>query len=177
MSGFDKLRDTLIDYNQFKKSNLQFDIMKVLDCDYTEAFSLGKTHCNLLSTWSLLYCQELTKFTYRQFYKECLTKKYCNKEGFFYIDRVDTDAGPGLFTKMKIPCEIIKYDTIPIDLSPDRFFQIAINKKSHFMASASGEDSALYLFDTNDRPYNKELIEALSVKKDKIVWLKEYKPI
>ena len=64
-----------------------------------------------------------------------------------------------------------------MDLSPDRFFQIAINNKSHFMASASGEDSALYLFDTNDRPYNKELIEALSVKNDKIVWLKEYKPI
>lgn len=171
MSGFDKLRDTLIDYNQFKKSNLQFDIMKVLDCDYTEAFELGKTHCNLISTWGLLYCQELTKLDYRHFYKECLIKKYCNKDGYFFIDK------PDIFEKMKIPCEIIKYNTIPMDLSPDRFFQIAINKKSHFMASASGEDSALYLFDTNDRPYNKELIEALSVKKDNITWIKEYKAI
>lgn len=167
--GFDKLKDTLIEYNQFKKSRLQTDIMRATNCNYKTAFNYGESHCNLLSTWALLYCQDIINMSYEEFFETLLKKGYTTVEGWLQIDK------PELFKKLNINCEIIKHNTIPSDLSPGKFYQIAINDKHHFMAAATSDDSNLYLFDTNDRPYGAEFIKALSVKKDKITWIKQFK--
>jgi hypothetical protein len=166
--GFMTLKALLVDYNQFKKSKLQAEIMKALKCDYKTAYDLGVTHCNMLSTWALLIAIEAYNKSYGVFFKDCLKKGYCNKEGYFSIDK------PELFEKLGIKCKITKYDTIPEDLGPNQFYQIAVNGKHHFMASATADDGNIFLFDTNDRPYGAELIEALSVKGDRIDWLKRY---
>jgi hypothetical protein len=164
--GFMTLKALLIDFNQFKKSKLQPAIMSVLKCSYTEAYDLGKTHCNLLSFWAILYCQELYQKDYSAFFRFCLDNELCNSKGKLLLDK------PEMLEKLGIKAEVIKYDTIPEDLKPNQFFQIAINNKAHFMAGASGEDSNIYLFDTNDRKYGFELLEALEQKQDKITWIK-----
>jgi hypothetical protein len=168
--GFMTLKALLIDYNQFNKSKLQPIIMNVLKCDYDHAFEIGKTLCNVISTWALLYCQELYKESFEVFYKTCLDKKLCTEKGFFNLDK------PELFKALNVKCNIIKYDSIPEDLQKNQFFQIAINNKSHFMAGTSAEDGNIYLFDTNNRKYGFELMEALK-DGDKITWIKKFEVI
>jgi len=162
------LKALMIDYNQFKKSNLQPAIMKVLNCDYETAFELGKKHCNLISTWAILLSLEVYSKSYESFFRELRKKGLCSEKGDMYIDK------PELFERLGIKCNIIKYDSIPPEIKAGDLFQIAINDKSHFMASAGAEDGNIYLFDTNNRPYGADLIDALSVKNDKITWLKRY---
>lgn len=170
-TNFLKLKDTLEDYNQFKKSNLQPDIMSVLNCDYKEAYEVGKTHCNMLSTWALVYAQDLYTGDYAEFFKMILVGGCCNKFGYLYLDK------PELFKRFNISCKIKKYDTIPYDLKEYQFFQIAVNKKTHFMASATDESKNIFLFDTNNRPYGDELVDALAFKNDKIDWFKKFEAV
>jgi len=171
--GFMTLKALLIDYNQFRKSMLQDCIMNVLDCSYKTAFALGKKHCNLLSTWALLYCQEIYLKSYEEFFRECLEKGICNKEGYFNIDKIDIDGVHGVFTRLGVKCKITKYNLFPDDLKKNQFYQIAINGKHHFIATASADDGNLYLFDTNDREYGAELFQALK-DGDKITWIKKF---
>lgn len=165
------LKAVLEDYNQFKKSNLQPAIMKVMNCSYEKAFDLGKTHCNMISTWAIIFALEAYNKSYEAFFRDCRKKGICSPEGFFYYDK------PEFFPKLGIECKITKYDSIPPDLSAGQVFQIAINNKAHFMAGASADDGNIYLFDTNDRPFGEELIKALMVKSDKITWIKKYEGV
>jgi len=174
---FMTLKALLIDYNQFRKSKLQMCIMKVLNCSYTKAFELGKTHCNLLSTWALLYALQIYVESYEAFFRECLAKGLCDEHGDMKVDKIDTPDGPGLFTRLGIKCNITKYGSIPDDLEAGQLFQIALNGKHHFIAGASAEDKNIMAFDTNDRPYGAELIEALLTKGDKITWIKKYEKV
>jgi hypothetical protein len=95
--------------------------MNVLDCDYKTAFAIGKTHCNILSTWALLYCQEIYVKSYEEFFRECLKKGLCNKEGYFWVDK------PAIFKALVVKCHITKYNLFPEDLKKNQFYQIALN--------------------------------------------------
>lgn len=160
--------EELIDYNQFRKSKLQEVIMNVIKCSYTDAFQIGKTHCNLLSTWAIIKDLKVYEHTYYTFYRECLIENICNKEGFLYLDK------PEIFKKLNLNIEIKKYDSIPDDLDFNQRFQIAINNKHHFMSGKSLEDNkSIMLYDTNDRPFGEELLTALK-ETDKITWIKKY---
>jgi hypothetical protein len=165
------LKALLIDYNQFKKSNLQPAIMKVLNCTYEKAFERGKGHCNSVSTWAIIFALEVYNRSYEAWFRDLRKKGMCSETGELYIDK------PDIFSRLGIKCKITKYDTIPEEIKAGDLFQIAINNKSHFMAGAGAEDGNIYLFDTNDRPYGAELIEALMVKGDKITWIKKYERI
>lgn len=166
------LKALLTDYNQFKKSKLQLEIMAVLHCSYTEAFELGKTFCNILSTWAILFAIGAYDKSFASFYRQCLTLKLCTKEGFFNVDKIDTADEPGLFTQLGLKVNIIKYDKLPDNFEPHQAFQIAINQRHHFMAGASADDGQAFLFDTNNRSYGAEIHEALSQKNDKVDWVK-----
>lgn len=161
------LKAMLIDYNQFKKSMLQPAIDKVLECGNVKAFELGKTHCNIISTWALIFALEVYNKSYEEWFSTLLKKGYCSAKGDMFLDK------PELFEKLGIKCNITKYDTIPEIIKAGYVYQIAINDKHHFMASAGAEDGNIYLFDTNDRKYGFELIEALK-DTDKITWVKHY---
>lgn len=169
--NFMALKAMMIDYNQFKKSQLQPAIMKVLSCTYEKAFELGKFHCNCVSTWAILFALEVYNRSYEAWFRELRKKGWCSEKGELYIDK------PELFERMGIKCKITKYDTIPEDIKAGDLFQIAINDKHHFIGGAGAEDGNIYLFDTNDRPYGMELIEALMVKGDKITWIKRFEKI
>lgn len=169
---FMTLKALLTDYNQFKKSKLQLEIMAVLRCSYTEAFELGKTHCNMISTWAILFAIRSYQGSYASFYRQCLTLKLCTKEGFFNVDKIDTADEPGLFTQLGLKVKIIKYDKLPDNFEPHQAFQVAVNGKHHFIAGASADDGQAFLFDTNDRFYGAEIHEALAQKNDKVDWVK-----
>lgn len=163
--GYMTLKAMLVNYNQFQKSDLQPAIMRVIKCSYTEAYTLGKTHCNMISFWGLLYCQGLYEKGYDAFFRYCLDNKICKTNGYFFLDK------PDILKKLNIDATIEFFKTIPEDLKANQFYQIAINDKSHFMAGASADDGNIYLFDTNNRPYGEELLSALK-ETDKITWLK-----
>ena len=165
--AFMTLKEILIDYNQFKKSKLQPDIMRVFDCSYTEAFELGKTYCNVITTWALVYANGSYNKSFAIFLRDCFNKKLCTKEGYFKVDK------PVIFEKLGIKCRIEKSYDYP-DVGPGEVYQIALNDKHHFTAGASTDDNEIMLFDTNDRPYGEELMKALSVKNDSIVWFKKF---
>lgn len=169
---FMTLKALLIEYNQFRKSKLQTEIMAVLRCSYTDAFELGKTFCNILSTWAILFAIGAYDKSFASFYRQCLILKLCTKEGFFNVDKIDTTDGPGLFTQLGLKVKVTKYDKIPDNFEPHQAFQVAINNRSHFMAGASADDGQAFLFDTSSRKYGAEIMDALSENNDKITWIK-----
>lgn len=164
----------MIDYNQFRKSALQPIIDRVLRCGNVKAFDFGKTHCNSITTWAILYLLQLFLKSYEEFFSECFRRGIMDEHGYFFYDKIDVDGKPGLFTLLGIKCKITKYLTIPDEIKAGDLFQIAVNDKHHFMLGVGAEDGNIYLFDTNDRPYGEELIKALLVKGDKITWIKKY---
>lgn len=174
---FMTLKALLVEYNQFRKSKLQTEIMAVLSCSYTEAFKLGKTHCNMISTWAILFAIGAYQGSYASFFRKCLTLRLCNNEGFFNVDKIDTTDGPGLFTQLGLKVKVTKYDKIPDSFEPHQAFQIAVNGKHHFLAGASADGGQAFLFDTNDRLYGAEIHEALAQKNDKVDWVKIFELI
>jgi hypothetical protein len=169
--NFMTLKAILIDYNQFKKSMLQPAIMKVLNCNYETAFDRGKTHCNCLSTWAIIFALEVYNKSYEAWFRDLRKKGLCSEKGDLYLDK------PDIFERLGIKCKITKYDTIPESIKAGDLFQIAINDKHHFMAGAGAEDGNIYLFDTSTRPYGEELLSALLVNNDRITWIKKYSKI
>ncbi len=167
----------MIDYNQFRDSKLQPIINKVLKCGNVKAFNFGKAHCNSITTWAILYLLELFAQSYEEFFRRCLQLGAVDEYGYFFVDKIDIDGKPGLFTMLGIQCKVTKYTTIPEDIKAGDLFQIAVNDKHHFMLGVGAEDGNIYLFDTNDRPYGEELIKALMVKGDRITWIKRYEKV
>ena len=167
MEGFEVLYNTMKDYNQFKKSKLQPAIMQVYNCSYTDAYDLGKSHCNIVSLWGILFSMGLIEKEYNFFLKDCAKKGIVKSNG--YVNYLK----PDIFKILGIKAKNIRHKTIPVDLFPGRFFQISINDNHHFMASATNNEGQLLLYDTNDRPYGTDIIDALVYKKDRLHWLEE----
>ena len=165
-TGYELLKETAKDYKQFRKSKLQPAIMKVLDCSYTEAYELGKTHCNLISTWLLLFCYGYITMDYADFFRYCLNKKFVKTNGYMYITKEK------LFEELKLDIKITNFNEFPETNESDKKYQVAINKKGHFIAAGTDEEGVIRAFCTHDRLYEGEISEAL--KDDTLTWIREW---
>ena len=146
----DKKVDTLncitLNYSQQKKSHLTDDIQAVLNCDFERALILASTHCNLVSTWALLFTLEKTQMFYDEFFKYCLDNKYCKENGFISIDKVTLFRLLGFDFKT-----VYNRDYKTLDDLPEGFYQMSIT--GHFMACYKTD--RLYISDTASRGYGK----------------------
>lgn len=162
----DKKVDTLncitLNYNQLKKSQLTDDIQSVINCDFEKALILASTHCNLVSTWALLFTTERTGMYYDEFFKYCLDNKFAKENGFISIDKVTLFRSLGFDFN---PVYNRDYNTL--DTLPEGFYQMRI--KGHFMACYKTD--RLYLSDTSFRGYGTHYT---IVPRSEFKWLLKY---
>lgn len=168
------LKETLKDYDQFRNSKLQNDIMKDLNCNYTTAFEKGQFHCNMLSLYGILFAKGYIKMSYAEFFKFCLTTdlsktlKLCNDKGYLYATKME------VFKALNITATVDEFIKIP-PLNIGDMFQVSINKLHHFMAAGVEDDGLLHLYDTHTTyrgQYGGEITAALKINNDKIDWVK-----
>jgi len=164
-----RLIDFINRFNQFQlESELWKSIKSVLECSDSEAQALATTHCNLLSFYAILYCQNLITDTYKVFFQWCLNNKFVNNNGYFNVDKYV------IFTALKLSINLI--DT-PIDINyPAGIYQLKINGSagSHFIACYS-EGTNMFICDSNNRGVGVSMDSGLK-NTDNIVWLKQYCP-
>lgn len=166
------LNEIISNYNQYKPSHLQDDIDAVLKCGITEATQLGKSHCNLISFWAMNYADGKTDLSYRNFFQKSYEKKLVEENGNMLI------------TKDKL-CPIVfgfdfklKYshnfeDVLnPILLNPDKFYQMRILDRSHFM-SCYIDKGVLMISDTSSRGIGVSAKTAKRIDKVHFAWLME----
>ena len=162
----DKKVDTLncitLNYNQQKKSQLTDDIQSVTNCDLNRALELASTHCNLVSTWALLFTTEKTQMFYDEFFKYCLDNKYCKENGFISTDKVTLFRSLGFdFTP------VYNRDYKSLDDLPEGFYQMSIT--GHFIACYKTD--RLYISDTSSRGYGKHYS---IIPQSRFRWLLKY---
>ena len=158
--------------NQFHKSQLTEDIMQATGCEEKKALEYQKTHCNLLSFWAMLYSQQYTDLSYRDFFKWCMDEGYLGKEGSppenGYINAKKED----IIRKLEVDAQIIKYEAFPADRKTGECYQVSINGNHYFIAAIVNEDKSVDIFDTNDRGCPVEIGRGFAKKHDKIDWVK-----
>lgn len=164
---FMTMKALLIDYNQFKPSNLQPAIKSVLKCSDKKADEMARSHCNLLSLWACILSIEAYNKSYEAYFRECLDKGITKENGWLNYKK------PEIMKMLDIDVKITDYDSIPDDLKAGQIFQVAINDYSHFMGSAAADDGNMYLFDTNSRDYGAEILQALK-KTDIVSCIKKF---
>ena len=161
-SKIDTLNCITLNYNQYKPSHLWTDISDVLNISQAEAKILASTHCNLVSTWALLFVTEKTDMLYEEFFRYCIENNYAKENGFLNVDKVT------LFKTLDYDFKPIynrDYDTL--DTLPEGFYQMRI--KGHFMACYKTD--RLYLSDTSFRGYG---IHYTIVPHNEFKWLLKY---
>lgn len=135
-----------------KKSNLFDEIVVALDCTYTEARDLARTHCNMVSFYACIRAGFGYNKSYRTFFKHCLSEKVCNEKGRIF-DK------PKLLDTLGIKSDLTTYREYEdiIDpyarLNPDKFYQVKIfanTSGDHFMGCYI-KNGQLYLSDTSYR--------------------------
>jgi len=168
----DKLNSIIAKYNQYEPSELQKDIITILDYGSKEAFKLGKSHCNLISFWALNVASNKTDMAYSYFFKTLIDKKYCEPNGNLLITK-------DVLCKEVFDYEMeLKYfknfdDVIdPFRLDENKFYQMRIINSSHFM-SCYIQDGKLYLSDTNDRGIGVTAVGKKRIAREYFSWLLE----
>lgn len=166
------LKDELGKRNQFVKSMLTEDIQNVVGCSEDEAFEYGKSHCNALSFWAMLYAQGFISMDYAEFFRFCYTTKMKNGEPFIKKNGYMNITKPSLLQELGVKGNVIRYDKPPADRRPGDIYQVSINGGHHFIACIVGEDQGIYIFDTNDRGLGVEIGKAFSKRHDRADWFK-----
>lgn len=164
MNRHDILQDELSKRHQFKDNFLTQEIIEVVGCKKKRAFEIQDGLCNLLSFWGILYAQNLTDMTFKDFYAYLLKHEYSTDDGWLKIEK------PDLLHAMGIKAQVIKYKTFPEDRQAGECYQIAINGKHHFIATCVNDDLTISVYDTNYRGCPEDSRKAL--RNDKIDWVK-----
>ena len=168
----EKLNSIITEYNQYKESQLQIDIDKVLKCGNVKAYDIGLKYCNLISFWALNVASGKTEMTFEEFLRTCLKKKQCDETGNIIVQK--TELCKKIF---KYDFEIVQFKEFedvlnPIRLNPDKLYQMRILNGSHFM-SCYIQDGILMLSDTSKRGIGVIAARASRVNKDDFAWLME----
>lgn len=163
----DALNMTALNYMQFSPSQLWGDIMEVLECSRDYARAMAASHCNMVSTWALIFVQEKTEMSYADFFKWCLESNYCDQYGYLKIGKGQ------LLKKLGIDFEVEYYYDYNLLSNAkglkDGFYQMRI--QGHFMACYV-HNNKVYLSDTASRGQG-TLAEKV-IKKSEFLWLLDF---
>ena len=163
----DALNMIALNYLQFSPSQLWADIMEVLECSRDYARAMAASHCNMVSTWALIFVQEKTEMSYAEFFRWCLDKKYCDNYGFLKIekDKLLKELGVDFELKYNYDHKILS-DASGIK---NGFYQMRID--GHFMACYV-INNKLYLADTALRGQGVEAGKKIKISEYK--WLLDF---
>jgi len=160
-----KLHDTLIDLDQFNPDSLLVkSIMNVRKCNQDYALQLAGKHCNMISTYGILFALDYISMSYEDFYSLCFLKGYCKENGYLYLTK------PKLFTALEISAKLIECPSLPDNIQPEELYQVPINNKHHWTACGVDDDLSILLFDTHAGyrgEYGGEMTSAFKVHGDK----------
>lgn len=160
-----KLFDALKDLDQFNPDSLLVkSIMNVRNCNQKYALKLAGTHCNMISTYGILFALDYIWISYEEFYSACLSKGICKENGYLNLTK------PEIFKSLNISAQIIKFPSLPDDRKPGELYQVPINNKHHWTAIGIDDDLTPLLFDTHAGyrgEYGGEMISAFKVHGDK----------
>lgn len=163
----DELNMTALNYMQFSPSKLWGDIMEVLECSRDYARAMAASHCNMVSTWALIFVQEKIEMSYADFFRWCLDKKYCDNYGFLKIEKDKLLKELGIDFELKYNYDYSLLSNAK-DLK-DGFCQMRI--QGHFMACYV-HNNKVYLSDTASRGQG-TLAEKV-IKKSEFLWLLDF---
>lgn len=162
-----KLTDFINKNNQFEEdSDLWKSIYKTLYCTKKQAKEYATTHCNLVSFYAILYCQNLVTISYSDFFRKLLNNKSVDNYGYFNLDK------EVVLKLLNIKCNII---STPFGVNYHAgFYQLKITNYhgDHFIACYS-ENYNLYICDTGGRGIGVSLETGLK-SGDKKQWVKQY---
>jgi len=160
-----KLSDALKDLDQFNPDSLLVkSVQKVRKCNVEYALQLTSKHCNMVSTYGILFALNYVTSSYEDFYSLCFSKKYCNENGYLNLIK------PQLFSALGISAQMVQVKSLPADRNPGDLYQIPINNKHHWTACGVDDDLSIHLFDTHAGyrgEYGGEMASAFKVHGDK----------
>ncbi len=146
------LNQLIKDYPQFKENSLLYsEIMKAVDCSFSQAKKYASTHCNLLSMWAIFRASNRYDKSYSEYFGDLLKENFCNVEGYIY-DKPAMLKYLGIESSLETFRE---YEDIidQIRLDANKFYQVKIKGNTsgfHFMACYV-QDKKLYLSDSSYR--------------------------
>lgn len=167
-----KLNATVKNHRQFIHSQLWDDIMTVLKCDIETAEQKAKTHCNMVSTYSMITASGNYFDTYADFFKFCLYNKYCDESG--YIGGTKGKDKEQLFEELGIISSFKQFKSMDVSkLNPDKFYWIKMKADTggfHFV-SAYVQNGKLYISCSSYRGNPAEAAKYLNAKN--FIWIME----
>jgi hypothetical protein len=162
-----KIDRFVAEYNQCGiRSKLIPAVMSVMKCDQKQAEKDAHSHCNLLSTYALLYGPGYIEMSYEDWFRYLLDEKATDAGGWFKAEK------PDIYHKLGHDISLVRYTSI--DDLPDGLYQILIkNAKggTHFMAGYV-IDTILYVADTSFRGI--KVPAHIALQDDTLVWVKQY---
>lgn len=169
------LNSIIESYPQFKENSLLYsEIMKTIDCKFSEAKEYAATHCNMLSFWAIIRSDSKYDKGYSEFFKWMIEENYCNHKGYIKTEKetilkaLDIDDCTGNYFE--------EYEDVidPLRLDSNRFYQMKIKGNTsgfHFMACYV-DGGKLYLSDSSSRGIGVPAINHITDKN--FIWLKEF---
>lgn len=169
------LNSIIESYPQFKENSLlHSEIMKTIDCKFSEAKEYSATHCNMLSMWAILRADSNYDKGYSEFFKWMLKENHCTVKGYINKDKEIILKQLGIKDYSGKYFEEFEDVLNPIRLDMSKFYQMKIKGNTsgfHFMACYIVGDK-LYLSDSSNRGVGVPALDYITNKN--FVWLKEF---
>jgi hypothetical protein len=160
-----KLSDALKDLDQFNPDSLLVkSIMNVRKCNVEYALQLASKHCNMISTYGILFALGYISMSYEEFYSYCLRTGICTENGYLNLTKTQ------IFKSLAISAQIVQLPSLPSDRKAGDLYQVPINNKHHWTACGVDDDLSVHLYDTHAGyrgEYGGEMTAAFKVHEDK----------
>ena len=181
------ISDIIRNYNQFDPDSQLFrDIQAVTGCRKSEIAGIADGHCNLISTWAIMFASGKTEMSYRDYFSKCLTtdvydkknkytSKGCNVEGKIQVGK--EYLLPAIFGVDFNPVFYEDFEDVinpSARLNPDCFYQMKIQNSDHYIACCIDKNGLFVIFDTGRRGVNVPAIGANRINEKYFKWLLEF---